>query len=226
MIEAPVDQDTLTQRYTQEAVRLIAEAKSRPFFLFLSHFVPHTPLHAGATFRGRSANGRYGDAVEELDASTGEVLAALERYGLSGRTLVVFASDNGGVRRENNGALAGTKGSTMEGGMRVPFIARHPEMIAAGKTCHELATMMDVLPTVAALAGARLPRGPAIDGRDIVSLLRHPDAAPTPYDAFFYYFMDSSRPCEPGTGSCTFHCGRSSTAGTNRRTRSADSWTT
>lgn len=189
VIEAPVDQDTLTERYTQEAVRRIAEAKGRRFFLFLSHFVPHTPLHAGAKFRGRSANGRYGDAVEDLDASTGDVLAALERHGLSENTLVVFASDNGGVRKENNGALSGTKGTTMEGGMRVPFIARGRGMLPAGKTCGALATMMDVLPTFAGLAGARLPHHRSIDGKDVISLLQHPDTARTPYEAFFYYFM-------------------------------------
>ena len=189
VIGAPVDQDTLTERYTREAVRIVAESKNRPFFLLLSHFVPHTPLHSGASFRGKSANGQYGDAVEELDASTGEMLAALERHGLDENTLVVFASDNGGVRRENNGPLTGTKGSTMEGGMRVPFIARRPGFVPAGTTCGELASMMDILPTFAALAGIHAPGGRVIDGRNIVSLLQEPHRARTPYDAFYYYFM-------------------------------------
>jgi arylsulfatase A-like enzyme len=189
VVEAPVDQDTLTERYTKEAVRFIAEHKDRPFFLFLSHFVPHTPLHAGARFRGRSANGNYGDAVEELDGSVGEVLAALEAHGLERRTLVVFTSDNGGVRRENNGPLNGTKGSTLEGGHRVPFLARWPVRVPAGKICPELATMMDILPTFAALAGLEPPRDRVIDGHDITALLERPESAKTLTEVFNYYFM-------------------------------------
>lgn len=189
VVEAPVDQDTLTERYTREAVRFIAEHKDRPFFLFLSHFSPHTPLHAGARFRGRSANGKYGDAVEELDGSVGEVLAALEAQGLERRTLVIFVSDNGGVRKENNGPLNGTKGSTFEGGHRVPFIARWPGRIPRGKVCRELATMMDILPTFAALAGLEPPRDRAIDGKDITMLLERPETSRTRYGVFYYYFM-------------------------------------
>jgi len=189
VIEAPVDQDTLTERYTREAVRFIAGHRDRPFFLYLPHFVPHTPIHAGARFRGRSAAGKYGDAVEEMDASTGEVLAALKANGLDERTLVIFTSDNGGVRKENNGPLNGTKGSTLEGGHRVPFIARWPGRVPAGAACGELATMMDVLPTFAALAGLEAPRDRAIDGKNILPLLERPESARTPYDVFYYYFM-------------------------------------
>jgi len=188
VIEAPVDQDTLTERYTREAIRFIAEHKDQPFFLFLSHLMPHTPLHSGERFRGKSANGKYGDAVEEIDGSTGEILAALEASGLDGKTLVVFTSDNGGVRPVNNGPLNGTKGSTLEGGHRVPFIVRRPGRIPAGKVCPELATMMDVLPTFAALAGLEPPRDRVIDGKNIVPLLENPESAKTPYDVFFYYF--------------------------------------
>jgi arylsulfatase A len=189
VVEAPVDQDTLTERYTREAVRIIGESKGRPFFLFLSHLMPHTPLHSGAKFRGKSANGKYGDAVEEIDGSTGEILAALKANGLEEKTLVIFASDNGGVRKDNNGPLNGTKGSTMEGGHRVPFIARRPGRVPAGKTCAELATMMDILPTFAALAGLEPPRDRVIDGKNIVPLLEKPETARTPYDVFYYYFM-------------------------------------
>ncbi len=190
VVEAPVDLDTLTERYTQEAVQIVSESRSRPFFLLLSHFVPHTPLRAGVRFRGKSANGLYGDSVEELDSSTGTVLAALERHGLADNTLVVFTSDNGGVREVNNGPLAGTKGSTMEGGMRVPFIARWPRGgLVAGRICAELASMMDLLPTLAALAEAPLPRDHVIDGKNILALLRDPERRRTPYDAFLYYYM-------------------------------------
>lgn len=189
VIEAPVEQDTLTECYTKEAVRFIVEHKNKPFFLYLSHFVPHTPLHAGARFRGRSNNGKYGDAVEELDWSTGEILSALKAHGCDGTTLVIFTSDNGGVRPDNNGHLNGTKGSTFEGGQRVPFIARRPGRVPAGKVCAELATMMDVLPTFAALAGLEPPHDRVIDGKNIAALLEHPESARTPYDAFYYYFM-------------------------------------
>ena len=189
VIEAPVDQDTLTERYTREAVRFIAEHRDKPFFLFVSHLMPHTPLHSGESFRGKSADGKYGDAVEEIDGSTGEILAALNRAGLDERTLVVFTSDNGGVRPDNNGPLNGTKGSTLEGGHRVPFIARRPGRIPAGKVCPELATMMDVLPTFAALAGLEPPRDRVIDGKDISPLLEKPETARTPDDVFYYYFM-------------------------------------
>jgi len=189
VLEAPVDQDTLTERYTREAVRLIGENKDRPFFLFLSHLMPHTPLHSGARFRGKSANGKYGDAIEELDWSTGEILAALKAQGLDEKTLVIFTSDNGGVRKDNNGPLSGTKGSTLEGGMRVPFIARRPGRVPAGKECRELATMMDILPTFAALAGLEPPKDRVIDGKNISPLLEKPETAKTPYEAFYYYFM-------------------------------------
>jgi arylsulfatase A-like enzyme len=189
VIEAPVDQDTLTERYTREAVRIIAENNDRPFFLFVSHLMPHTPLHFGERFRGKSANGKYGDAVEELDWSTGEVLSALKAHGCDGTTLVIFTSDNGGVRPDNNGPLNGTKGSTLEGGHRVPFLARWPGRVPAGKLCGELATMMDVLPTFAALAGLEPPRDRVIDGHDITALLERPESARTPTDVFYYYFM-------------------------------------
>jgi arylsulfatase A-like enzyme len=189
VIEAPVDQDSLTERYTKEAVRFIAEHRDEPFFLFLSHLMPHTPLHSGERFRGKSANGKYGDAVEELDGSTGEILAALKAHGLDEKTLVVFTSDNGGVRPDNNGPLNGTKGSTLEGGHRVPFLARWPGRVPAGKTCPELATMMDILPTFAALAGGEPPRDRIIDGKDITALLERPESARTPTGVFYYYFM-------------------------------------
>lgn len=189
VIEAPVNLDTLTERYTREAVRFIAENKDWPFFLFVSHYLPHAPLYPGERFRGKSANGKYGDAIEELDWSTGEILSALKAHGCDETTLVIFTSDNGGVRPENNFPLNGTKGTTFEGGHRVPFIARWPGLIPKGKLCYELATMMDILPTFAALAGIELPRDRIIDGHDITALLEHPESSRTPYDVFYYYFM-------------------------------------
>jgi len=189
VIEAPVDQTTLTERYTAEAIRFITEHKSKPFFLYLPHAMPHTPLYPGKRFRGESAAGKYGDAVQEIDWSTGEIVAALEKLGLDGRTLVVFTSDNGGVRPANNAPLSGTKGGTAEGSMRVPCIVRWPGRIPAGQDCRALATMMDLLPTFAHLAGTAAPSERVIDGRDILALMERPKVSKTPHEVFFYYYM-------------------------------------
>ena len=126
VIEAAADQSTLTQRYTHEAVKFIEANREQPFFLYLPHTFPHTPLFASPAFKDKSANGRYGDSVEEIDWSTGEILDTLDRLSLTENTLVIFTSDNGSNRRNggSNLPLAGAKGSTMEGGMCVPMIAR------------------------------------------------------------------------------------------------------
>lgn len=189
VIEAPVDQNTLTERYTTEAVRFITDHKAGPFFLFLAHAVPHTPLHPGERFRGKSADGKYGDAVEEIDWSTGEILAVLEKLGLDERTFVIFTSDNGGVRPANNAPLSGTKGGTAEGSMRVPCIIRRPGRVPAGKECRALATMMDFLPTFARFAGTAAPSDRIIDGKDIRELLEKPEETKTSYGVFYYYYM-------------------------------------
>jgi arylsulfatase A len=188
VLEAPADQATLTKRYTEQAIAFIEANRARPFFLYLPHTFPHLPLYASPAFHGKSANGRYGDSVEEIDASTGRILACLERLKLAPRTLVLFTSDNGSNGRNggSNAPLAGNKGTTMEGGMRVPMLARWPGKIPAGSTCSELATTMDVLPTFCSLAGAELPKGP-LDGFDIRSLLFGERGAKTSYEALYYY---------------------------------------
>jgi len=189
VIEAPVDQDTLTRRYTEEAVRFIRHNRERPFFLYLAHTMPHAPIHVHPDFRGRSLNGLYGDAVEELDWSTGEILKALGEERLEENTLLLFTSDNGATRRGDNGPLSGYKGSTMEGGMRVPCLARWIGKIPAGKRTDAVTSTMDFLPTLAALAGADIPKKPPLDGHDIRDLLLSREGAESPYEAFFYYFM-------------------------------------
>jgi arylsulfatase A-like enzyme len=189
VIEAPVDQTTLTRRYTEEAVRFIKDRDERPFFLYLSHTMPHVPIHVHPDFQGRSSSGPYGDAVEEIDWSTGEILRALGEEGLERRTLVVFTSDNGATRRGENGPLSGGKGSTMEGGMRVPCLARWPGRIPAGTGTDAVTSTMDLLPTLAGLAGASLPQDAGLDGHDISGLLFGRNGADSPYEAFFYYFM-------------------------------------
>ena len=188
VIEAPADQATLTRRYTQQAIAFIEANQARPFFLYLPHTFPHLPLFASPAFHGKSGNGRYGDAVEEIDASTGEILQCLERLSLADETLFIFTSDNGSNGRNggSNRPLAGAKGSTMEGGMRVPMIARWPGTIRAGSTCRELATTMDLLPTLCALAGVELPET-RIDGFDMGPLLTGVEGAVSSYEAFFYY---------------------------------------
>jgi len=188
VIEAPANQATLTQRYTREAVNFIERNRKRPFFLYLPHTFPHLPLFASKDFYGKSANGRYGDSVEEIDWSTGQILDALKKYGLEKNTLVIFTSDNGSNGRNggSNAPLSGRKGSTMEGGMRVPMIARWPRRISAGNICSELASTMDFLPTFCAFSEARLSQN-KIDGFDISPLLLDQKGATSQYEAYYYY---------------------------------------
>ena len=185
-----VDQSTITGRYTEEALRFIRDHRDGPFFLFLSHTMPHVPLAASESFRGKSAGGLYGDTVEEIDHSTGRILDALADLKIDDRTLVVFTSDNGpwlakGEHGGSAGPLRGGKGGTYEGGFRVPCVMRLPGTIPPGTVCREMATQMDLLPTLARLAGASLTH--AIDGKDITDLLLAKPGATSPHEAFFYY---------------------------------------
>jgi len=190
LVEQPLDQTTLTRRAVDGAVGFIAEQGQKPFFLYVPLSFPHVPLFASEGFRGRSPRGLYGDVVEELDAGVGRILDALRQRGLAERTLVVFSSDNGPWLIMNQqggsaGLLREGKGSTWEGGMRVPAIAWWPGRIAAGQVHRGVATMLDLFPTVAALAGAALPTDRPIDGVDLGGVLSGGAAAPR--EAFFYY---------------------------------------
>jgi len=195
VIEAPVDRNTLTSRYTEEAVRFIEVNREKPFFLYLPHAMPGSTQapFADKRFRGKSANGPYGDSVEELDWSTGKILASLERLGLDEDTLVVWTSDNGAPQRRppqgSNAPLRGWGYTTAEGGMRVPCIVRRPGRIPAGGRCDEVCAMMDILPTFARLAGTAPPVDRVIDGKDIWPLLSGRSGAKSPHEAFFYYYM-------------------------------------
>jgi arylsulfatase A len=185
-----IDRDRLTVRYTEEAVKFIRERKDKPFFLYLPHSAPHTPLYASKKFRGTSRQGLRGDMIQEIDWSCGEILKTIKELGLDETTLVIFTSDNGqsGVAAQ---PLHGGKGQSWEAGFRVPFVARWPKRIPAGAVSDEFATIMDMLPTMAPLAGAQVPTDRKIDGKDIWPLLsRKPDAR-SEYDAFFYYVRDS-----------------------------------
>jgi arylsulfatase A len=193
ILERPADQSTLTRRYTEEAVKFIREKKSQPFFLYFPHTFPHVPLFASSDFRGKSARGLYGDVVEELDWSVGQVLAALRAEGLAENTLVVFTSDNGPwLTQFEQGGSAGLlregKGCTYEGGMRVPGIAWWPGRIAP-RTTSALATTMDLFPTALALAGVALPGDRTFDGVDLRPLLFGTGASPR---ETVYFYRGSS----------------------------------
>ena len=196
VIEAPVDRNTLTKRYTHQAIDFITANKDRPFFVYLPHAMPGSTKSpfASEKFRAQSANGPYGDSVEEIDWSTGEILARLKKLGLDKRTLVVWTSDNGAPRRNppqgSNQPLSGWGYTTMEGGMRVPLIVRWPGKVPAGKSCDETATMMDLLPTFARLAGTEAATDRAIDGKDIWPLMSGLTSAKTSYKALYYYHRD------------------------------------
>ncbi len=193
VIEAPVERDLLTKRYTEKCVELIHRHRDRPFFIYLPHAMPgstNVPF-ASPRFRGKSANGPYGDAVEELDWSTGEIFAALKELQLEDKTLVVWTSDNGAVRRDpsqgSNLPLGGWGYTTAEGGQRMPCIVRWPGRVQAGSRCDALTTMMDFLPTLARLAGGRAPQDRIIDGKNIWPLLSG-KSRKSPYEAFYYYY--------------------------------------
>ena len=196
IIEQQPDQTQLTRRYTEEAIRFIRTNKDGPFFLYVPHSMPHWPLAASARFGGRSERGIYGDAIEEIDWSVGEILSALAELGIDERTLVLFTSDNGaslaswqrrGYRSGSNAPLRAGKNTTWEGGMRVPAIMRWPGRIPAGLVQDELATAMDMLPTIAKLAGAEAPRDRILDGKNIWPLMSGQAGARTPHEAFYYY---------------------------------------
>ena len=152
--------------------------------------MPHIPLYASEAFKGKSKGGLYGDTIEEIDWAVGQILQSLKREGLEDNTLVVFTSDNGPWLsfKEHGGhalPLRNGKGSSFEGGMRVPCIMKLPGTIPAGAVCSEIASTMDLLPTIGNLAG--LPVGHEIDGHDIGDLITDQPGAKTPHDFFLYY---------------------------------------
>jgi arylsulfatase A-like enzyme len=198
VIVQPVDPDTLTRRYTEDAIRFLREqAKAgTPFFLYLAQAMPGstTAPASGPAFKGKSKNGPWGDSIEELDWSMGEILAALKELDLQDNTLVIWTSDNGAPKRNppqgRNLPMGGWGYTTAEGGHRVPCIARWPGKIPAGSECAELTLTIDILPTFAALAGAEAPADRVIDGRGIWPLLAGEPGAESPHEAFYYYYLD------------------------------------
>ena len=188
VIEVPADQTQFTGRYTRETIRFVTENKDKPFFVYLAHNMPHIPLHASEKFVGSSKRGIYGDTIQELDWSTGEILRSLKELGVDNHTLVIFTSDNGPNTGKGGsaGPLRGGKGSTLEGGVRVPFVARWPGTIPAGFESDEATTGMDLLPTLTKLAGGNVPDDRVIDGKDIWPLLAGKPDAKSPHEAIYY----------------------------------------
>src|SRR5262245_42443090 len=204
-IEAPVDRNFLVKRCTEEAIAFIERNRERPFLAYIPHTMPGstpTPFSSPA-FRGKSQNGDYGDAVEELDWSAGEIDGALTRLNLTDNTLVIWTSDNGAVQRNpRQGSGAPYKGfgyDTSEGAMRMPCVMRFPGRIPARRVCDEIVTTMDLLPTFAALAGAKLPAR-TIDGHDVRPILFGEAGAKSPWDekGFMYYRMEQLQAVRSG----------------------------
>ena len=177
VIEWPVDQSRLTRRYTEAAVDFIQTNQKKPFFLYLAHAMPHIPLYASESFSGKTERGIYGDVIEELDWSVGQILQTLRETGLDKNTLVIFTSDNGpwaelGESSGSAGPLRGAKFTSYEGGHRVPCIAWQPDHVPAGNVCAEQISTLDLLPTFARLAGTEPPTDRKLDGLDIREVLK------------------------------------------------------
>jgi arylsulfatase A-like enzyme len=189
------DQDKLTTEYTERAVMFIEQHKYEHFFLYLAHSMVHVPLGVSEKFRGKSKQGFYGDVMMEVDWSVGEVMKALIKNGLENNTLVIFTSDNGpwlnfGNHAGSTGGLREGKGTSWEGGQRVPCIMRWPGVIPEGEMCNQIASSIDLLPTLAAITGASLPER-KIDGINILPLMLG-DKSASPRHEFYYYYEQNS----------------------------------
>ena len=186
MLESPTSNAMLTQRFTRQALDFIARSQEKPFFLYLAHCAPHIPIGVSPDFAGKSGLGAYADAVMEVDWSVGRVLAALADLGLDDNTIVVFSSDNGPWYQGSPGRLRGRKGEAYEGGMRVPMLARMPGRIPAASLAAGMATHLDLLPTLANIAGAARPAQP-LDGVDLTPMLEGREEAPANREPFLFF---------------------------------------
>ena len=199
-IESVTDQSQLTERYTGEALNFIRNSSGNPFFLYLPYAMPHLPISAPASRRGRSRAGLYGDTIETLDWSAGQILNELKSRNIDNNTLVVFASDNGpwhdlpprmlaqGVEPWHTGSkslLRGAKGTTYEGGHRVPFLARWPGTIPGGRISSEMVSTLDFFPTFSAAAAAKVPTDRVYDGYNLLPTLK--GQATSPRDNYKYF---------------------------------------
>ncbi len=200
-LDGPVDQASLTRRYTDEAITFMRQHRDEPFFVYLAHTMPHIPLHVEAEFRGRSAAGTYGDTVECIDAHLGRLVDEVRDLGLEEDTVLVVTSDNGPWFEGSTGGFRGRKFEVYEGGVRMPFVAQWPAAIPAGTVCSEPAVFMDLLPTLVGWAGGSPPRDRVIDGVDVGSLFVEPESSGrdgagegqrrAPHEAIYLYVGNS-----------------------------------
>lgn len=181
IIEDPVDQTTLTQRYTSEALRFIEQNKDNPFFLYIPHSFPHVPLFVTEEFEGQSSAGLYGDVVETIDWSMGQILKKLNELGIDENTMVIFTSDNGPWFEGSSGQFRNRKGTSWEGGLRVPFIARWPSIIPRNQRNSHAAMNIDVLPTILDFAGVSLSSETPPDGKSLRGVLTNGEGSPHDY---------------------------------------------
>ncbi|MBT5725888.1 MAG: sulfatase [Gammaproteobacteria bacterium] len=188
IIEYPVDQRSLTRRYTEAATSFIADSADAPFLLYVAHTFPHIPLYASSAFAGKSRAGMYGDVVQEIDWSTGEIVDELRRNNLLENTLIIFTSDNGPFFEGSTAGLKGGKGNAWEGGYRVPFIVSWPAVITGGRSLDTLAINIDILPTIAEVVD-RKPRAEIIDGQSLLPALVGRSNVENRY---FYYFNNEA----------------------------------
>jgi arylsulfatase len=193
MIEANADMALLTRRYTDEAIAFI-DKQDGPFFAYVAHTMPHTILAASKDFRGKSAAGLYGDVIEEIDHNVGRILEALKKKGIDDNTYVIYTSDNGPwwIKKAHGGRAAplrGAKTSSWEGGLRVPCVIRAPGKVPAGQTCDLVTATIDLLPTIASIAGGNVPEGRVIDGLNIANVLH---GKQTELDRPYFYYVHTA----------------------------------
>jgi uncharacterized sulfatase len=184
-----LNQARLTGLYTKEAIDFINKSPGTPFFLYLAHTFPHQPLYASEKFKDRSKAGIFGDAVEEIDWSLGEIVRCLREKGLENNTIIFFTSDNGPWYNGNPGGFRGRKGQSYEGGFRIPLIVKWPGRIPAGTVCAEASMNLDLFPTLLPLAGLELPPDRIIDGKNIDGLLMGKEKR-TPHDVLYFYHYE------------------------------------
>ncbi len=184
-IDEPVDQNLLTQNLTREAISFIKDHRDQPIFLYLAHPMPHEPIHASDEFRGQSAAGLYGDAVEEIDWSMGEIFKTLAENNLDDKTLVIFTSDNGPWWQGDPGTVRGRKNLPFEGGFRVPFIAKFPGVIPPMVTRDEVSMSFDIFSTCLEIAGVLPPQDREVDGVSILPLLT--GESQSPHETLYFY---------------------------------------
>ena len=192
-VELNPDQTKLTTWYAEHAVKFIEQNRERPFFLYLPHAMPHVPLFVSDKYKGRTERGLFGDVIAEIDWSMGQILDTLARLNLDQQTLVIFTSDNGpwlsyGNHAGSAGPLREGKGTSFDGGVREPCVMRWPGKIPPGSTCREPAMTIDILPTLAKLAGAKVSQERSIDGLDIWPLISSQADAKTTHEAFYFYW--------------------------------------